>query len=196
MVLDPAVVPLAWAGGGVVRCLGRPPQVETGGRPFVSPKVSGYGLLFSFAGGSPLGPEIVQPTSSPLTISLKSSIPLPPSGPLRGHPIPDGRRLGQSAVGRTARGRLERSSPRPLRLGVDPCSPQGAPCSRLDPTQAPTDGRLGALPPWPLPAAHKAAPQRLPAASAAHPARVWRRAQQGPRAARRRTSRGRSRGGE
>ena len=101
MVLDPAVLPLAWAGGGVVRWLGRPPQVETGGRPFVSPKVSGYGLLFSFAGGSPLGPEIVQPTSSPLTISLKSSIPLPQDPYVGGHPILDGRRLGQSAVGRT-----------------------------------------------------------------------------------------------
>jgi hypothetical protein len=50
VVLDPAVLPLAWATGGVeqwrtpavkgdfgcflVRWLGRPPQVETGGKAF------------------------------------------------------------------------------------------------------------------------------------------------------------------
>ena len=94
MVLDPAVLPLAWATGGVEGedasgegdgcfwCVGWVARLKSRreGRPFVSPKVSGYGLLFSFAGGSLLGPEIIQPTISPLTISLKSSIPLPPSG--------------------------------------------------------------------------------------------------------------------
>ena len=151
MVLDPAVVPLAWAGGGVVRCLGRPPQVETGGRPFVSPKVSGYGLFFSFAGGSPLGPEIIQPTSSPLTISLKSSIPLPQDPYAGGHPHT--RRPPARAVRSRAHGA---GTPR----AVEP-STSSSWCGSV------LTSRCSVLEARPHPGTHRRPPRRLAALAAA-----------------------------
>jgi len=140
-------------GDGCFWCVGWVARLKSRreGRPFVSPKVSGYGLFFSFAGGSLLGPEIIQPTISPLTISLKSSIPLPQDPYAGGRPIPDGRRLGQSAVGRTARDRLERSEP----------STSSSRCGSV------LTSRCSVLEARPHPGTHRRPPRRLAALAAA-----------------------------